>query len=188
MKRTLSRLGLTAFALVAGGAVLVAQQATGALKGPVTSDKGAPKAGVTVTIVSKTTGLWAVRAARRVGRARLVGFHQKGRTGLSACSPKGWRAGHQDCRRDGDNSRRVYRPRDGCPGTGAVCQSRPGSGRSVSFESCQEMSEETFRLAPRPDNHIGSIWKSGRGWASKPHRRTLKPHLHHSGRTDQDQS
>jgi hypothetical protein len=57
MNRTSARLGLTVFALVAGGTMLVAQQATGALKGRVTSDKGVPKAGVTVTIVSKATGL-----------------------------------------------------------------------------------------------------------------------------------
>ena len=56
MNRTISRLGLTAFALVAGGTTLMAQQATGAIKGRVTNDKGAPKAGVTVTIVSKSTG------------------------------------------------------------------------------------------------------------------------------------
>ncbi len=57
MNRTSARLGFTVFALVAGGTMLVAQQATGALKGRVTSDKGAPKVGVTVTIVSKATGL-----------------------------------------------------------------------------------------------------------------------------------
>lgn len=56
MNRTMSRLGLTALTLVAGSTMLMAQQATGALKGRVANDKGAAKAGVTVTIVNKATG------------------------------------------------------------------------------------------------------------------------------------
>lgn len=54
---TRSRLGVTALALVAGSAVLMAQQATGAIKGRITDDKGTTKAGVTVTIVNKSSGL-----------------------------------------------------------------------------------------------------------------------------------
>lgn len=56
MSRTVTRLGITAFALVAGGTVLVAQQSTGALKGRVTDSRGVAKPGYTVTILNKANG------------------------------------------------------------------------------------------------------------------------------------
>lgn len=55
MNRTISRLGLTTLALIAGGTMLVAQSSTGGLKGRVADDKGAAKPGVTVTIMNKST-------------------------------------------------------------------------------------------------------------------------------------
>lgn len=62
MNRRMSRLGLTALALIAGGSVLVAQQATGALRGRVADGKGTPKVGVTVTVSNNATGF--TRSAR----------------------------------------------------------------------------------------------------------------------------
>ena len=55
MNQTISRLGLTTLALVAGGTMLVAQQSTGALRGRVADDRGVAKPGVTITIVNKAT-------------------------------------------------------------------------------------------------------------------------------------
>ncbi len=62
MNRRFSRLGLTALALVAGGTALVAQQATGAIRGRVTDDKGNAKVGVSVTVFNNATGF--TRSAR----------------------------------------------------------------------------------------------------------------------------
>ena len=60
MNRSFSRLGFTALVLVAGAPVLMAQQATGALRGRVADDKGNPKAGVTVTVFNNASGFTRV--------------------------------------------------------------------------------------------------------------------------------
>ena len=57
MGNRLNRIGLATALIVGGAATLSAQQSTGALKGRVTASSGAAKAGVTVTIQNKTTGL-----------------------------------------------------------------------------------------------------------------------------------
>lgn len=63
MSRTISRLGLTTLALIAGGTMLVAQQATGGIKGRVTEgNTGKGKAGVTVTL--RNYGTNAVRETK----------------------------------------------------------------------------------------------------------------------------
>ncbi len=72
MNRTISRFGMTAFALIAGGTMLVAQNATGGIKGRVADDKGNAKAGVTVTIVNKATGFTRVA---RTDQAGLFSFN-----------------------------------------------------------------------------------------------------------------
>lgn len=57
MNRTISRFGLTALALVAGGSMLQAQQTFGSFKGRVTDKAtGNPKAGVVITIENQGTG------------------------------------------------------------------------------------------------------------------------------------
>jgi outer membrane receptor protein involved in Fe transport len=79
MNRIFSRLGFTAIALVAGP-VLMAQQATGAFKGRVTTDKGVPKAGVTVTIVSKSTGFTRAGVTDATGQFSFIALPVGGYT------------------------------------------------------------------------------------------------------------
>ena len=69
MNRIFSRLGLTAFAIVAAsGTALVAQQSTGTIKGQVMTHDGAPMAGVTVRLVNQSTQLTLTHVTSSDGR------------------------------------------------------------------------------------------------------------------------
>jgi Carboxypeptidase regulatory-like domain len=69
MNRIFNRLGLTAVAIVAGGTGLVAQQSTSTIKGMVTdAASGAPKAGVTVTVVNPANQLTITHQTDASGR------------------------------------------------------------------------------------------------------------------------
>ena len=69
MNRILSRLGLAGLALVAAsGTALVAQQSTGTIKGQVMTHEGAPKAGVTISIVNLSTQLTLTHVTASDGR------------------------------------------------------------------------------------------------------------------------
>jgi Carboxypeptidase regulatory-like domain/TonB dependent receptor len=69
MNRIFNRLGLTAVAIVAGGTGLIAQQSTSTIKGMVTdAASGAPKGGVTVTVVNPATQLTLTHVTDASGR------------------------------------------------------------------------------------------------------------------------